>query len=279
MWVFGGRRSNDSADPPASLRDAFLRHTLQLPPKTHPWLRELSTPEDFTHWWAFSGYKDLLTFERDACHLAQAVILFVESPGAFAELGAIASNDSLVSHLFAVVEDKHAETSSFLALGPLTRVQRLGARSITANFQAGQHPTSDSLDSICEHFTEWLSLPPHKSKLDILCETHRMLLLSTLVDILIVSKINELIKALQHFHVNISEERVKEILSLLHFFDIIRKVERGHETFYIRSYKNQSAYVDFSGNEKPFDRIRFKTIRQQFIDSHKRYSFILKDAK
>ena len=154
VWVFGGQFSSDSDASPSSLRESFWRQTLSLLPSSkRPWLPNLSRPEDFPDWWAFSGYKDLLAFERDACHLAQATILFAESPGALAELGAIASEDSLVRHTLVVVEDRYQKEQSFLKLGPLKRVDDLGGLCIVGDAK-NKTLAEEDFQSLIEHLED-----------------------------------------------------------------------------------------------------------------------------
>ena len=74
IWLFGGKGGfrMGSPDPCESLRESFWRQSMALP--TSPgraWVTDLDIPENHPGWWAFSGYDDLLTFERDACHLAR----------------------------------------------------------------------------------------------------------------------------------------------------------------------------------------------------------------
>ena len=51
--------------------------------------------------------------------LADLVLIIVESPGTFAELGAFSLSDELRKKLLPLVDTKYKKTSSFIATGPL----------------------------------------------------------------------------------------------------------------------------------------------------------------
>ena len=118
IWLFGGQFAESTTLPPRSLRDAFNRSCHK---RSNEWIQDITRPEDYPDWLAFSGYEDLLLFERDAGLLSRAIVLFVESEGAIAELGAFALDDQLHKKLFVVISRKYRESpfrQSFLNLAP-----------------------------------------------------------------------------------------------------------------------------------------------------------------
>lgn len=276
IWVFGGRFSDAHGDLPSSLRDSFWNQTLKLPPSSdRPWLANLCRPEDFPDWWAFSGYKDLLAFERDACHLAQATILFAESPGALAELGAIASEDSLVRHTLVVVEEKYNKERSFLKLGPLRRVDDLGGLCIVGNSQNNTLATED-FQSLIEQLDGWLPKIKKTQTFNHASHTHQTLLLADLVDVLLISKEDEIHQATSHFGVKLDTKRMKEILNLLDFFELINIVRRGNEIFYVRKNNSPAPWIDYTGEKSKFDRLRFKIERTEAVTKNSRLNYVLR---
>lgn len=275
VWVFGGQFSSGSDAPPSSLRESFWRQTLSLPPSSkRSWLPNLSRPEDFPDWWAFSGYKDLLAFERDACHLAQATILFAESPGALAELGAIASEDSLVRHTLVVVEDRYQKEQSFLKLGPLKRVDDLGGLCIVGDAK-NKTLAEEDFQSLIEHLEDWFPNTSKTQQFSPASQTHQTLLLADIVDILLISKEDELHQAAIHFGVKFDIERMREILGLLDFFEVIKIVRRGNEVFYTRKHNSSAPWIDYSGKDTKFNRLHFKTTRIEAVNDSRRLKYAL----
>jgi hypothetical protein len=70
-------------------------------------------------------FYDLLELETLVADLVSVVLLFAESPGSLAELGAFAADDAIRQRLVAVIEDRFRDrTESFIHLGPIRRITR-----------------------------------------------------------------------------------------------------------------------------------------------------------
>ncbi len=280
IWLFGGVFGGDKAARPSSLRESFWRRSLSAPPSTQlAWTTELEIPESHSGWWAFSGYDDLLTFERDACHLARAIILFPESPGSLAELGALAVDDSIVSRLLVVVQRQYLEAGareSFLNLGPLRRVEALQNRCVIGTGQ-GSDLAEDDFDTIAEFVHDRLPSLPSTERLRIDVPTHRLLLTADLVDLLQICKPVELKAALDHFGVDLSIHELDRTAKLLEFFDLIRIEHRGSEHFLVRREKSDRTWVNYTAREgrPPFDRSRFKLTRRSLLEGNRRFMSVL----
>lgn len=282
IWLFGGKGGfrMGSSDPSESLRESFWRQTLSLPPSpARRWINDLDIPENHHGWWAFSGYADLLMFERDACHLARAVILFPESPGSLAELGALAVDESIVDRLLVFVQAKYLHVDnreSFLNLGPLRRVESRKNRCVIG----AESPTDLSVDDF-ETITDFIDarLPhvPGTEKLRIENPTHKLLLIADLIDLLLISKPAELQIALHHFGVSISSKELDQATKLLEFFQLIRVEHRGTEYFFVRRDHADRAWVDYTSKEgQPvFDRSRFKLARRELLQGDRRKLSVL----
>lgn len=279
IWLFGGVFGNDKTSPPSSLREAFWRKSLEMPPSPQlKWTSELEIPEDHPGWWAFSGYEDLLTFERDACHLARAIVLIPESPGSLAELGALAVDDSIVSRLLVVVQSRYLEASareSFLNLGPLKRVEVLKNRCVIGS--ASNDLSSDDFETIAEFVHERLPSLPSTERLHVDLPTHRLLLTADLVDLLLICRPPELQAALNHFQVNQSIQDLERSAQLLEFFGLIRIEHRGSEHFFVRREKADRNWVNHTARAgaPPFDRSRFKLARRAILESNQRLMSVL----
>lgn len=282
IWLFGGPVEL-SEKPEASLRDSFRRQTLAMPPSTgSSWLASLDLPENYNDWWAFSGYGDLLEFERDACYLARATVLFAESPGALAELGALSIDNTLIDRLIVVVPTRYFDPEnrrSFLNLGPL---KRAGDRSHLCVISATDKKTLpvDDVQLVVESVQKWLPPFPKTKILGTGNPTHRLLLLADLVDLLLVSKTEELMAACRHFEVEYSEVAITQALKLLDFFSLIRIEQRGSEMFFARRAGSGAPWVDYTSKGKEhFDRSRFKIDCNEWIDAHPRRKAILERTK
>lgn len=127
VFLCGGQLS-DNGSPPVSLRDAFYWALDNPIMKIGEWLtaEEVTRRSDF-----FDNYGDILLFETDLAQIVKLIVLFCESEGSAAELGAFAAIDDILERLYVVVREHHWNDNSFIKLGPLRRVERkIGRKAI-----------------------------------------------------------------------------------------------------------------------------------------------------
>lgn len=86
----------------------------------------------------FDSKIDLLTFEEFLAEVSDAIILFVESPGSFCELGAFAYADSLFSDkMIIVLDESYHNSRSFIATGPVLKASDNGSKIVYAEIKDG----------------------------------------------------------------------------------------------------------------------------------------------
>lgn len=81
------------------------------------------TPEEFNIFAPYGNYKDWLSFESEFAQIVDLIILFSESYGSVAELGAFAMVEEIAIRLLVVMDDKNYSDLSFVALGPVRRLE------------------------------------------------------------------------------------------------------------------------------------------------------------
>lgn len=103
----------------------------------------------------FNSEIDLLTFEEFLAEVSDAIILFVESPGSFCELGAFAYADSLFSSkMIIVLDESHRDSRSFVATGPVLKASAHEARIVYAEIENGALLASEELRSAVLDLTD-----------------------------------------------------------------------------------------------------------------------------
>lgn len=103
----------------ASMRDAFYRLSPFEPFSKY----RIVIPDDISFAPPTGPYEQLLHFERDLAQLCELVLLFTESPGSFAELGAFAMVPEIAPRLLVLIDGKNYADSSFIKLGPVRSLQ------------------------------------------------------------------------------------------------------------------------------------------------------------
>jgi hypothetical protein len=125
IFLCGGPYSDITELIPRSLRDAFLKINDYPPLKK----RVLLLAEDVTRAYSFfDSYDNILEFETDLAQIVELIILFCESEGSLAELGAFAMIDEIAKRLFVIVRQMHWKVDSFVRLGPLRLIERKYSR-------------------------------------------------------------------------------------------------------------------------------------------------------
>lgn len=79
--------------------------------------------EDANQIYRDTRYSDLISFEEDIARIVSCVLVIVESPGSFAELGAFAMNDTISQSLRVIVQTKFADSESFIRYGPIQKLR------------------------------------------------------------------------------------------------------------------------------------------------------------
>lgn len=81
------------------------------------------TPEEFKIFAPDGNYQDWLSFESEFAQIVDLIILFSESYGSVAELGAFAMVEEIALRLLVVMDDKNYADPSFVKLGPVRRLE------------------------------------------------------------------------------------------------------------------------------------------------------------
>ncbi|WP_421932929.1 retron St85 family effector protein [Phenylobacterium sp.] len=120
VFLCGGEKSDIGVPIPLSLRDAFLK--IANNPAMQD--RHVVLAEDINVFYlSRADYRDLLAFETDLAQICELIILFSESEGSHAELGAFSMVDEISERLLVILRDRHYEDESFIKLGPLLSLQ------------------------------------------------------------------------------------------------------------------------------------------------------------
>lgn len=69
--------------------------------------------------------QDLLTLENLLATSVGSIVILLQSPGTFSELGAFANHNELKNKLVVVVDEKYRKSQSFINTGPLRYLQRM----------------------------------------------------------------------------------------------------------------------------------------------------------
>jgi len=100
--------------------------------------------------------QDLLTLENLLADSASAVVILLQSPGTFTELGAFTNYKKLNNKLIVIIDPKYARKRSFINLGPIrflkkTKSKVLSIKMDNSNFNKLVEQITDSARDIAKH--------------------------------------------------------------------------------------------------------------------------------
>jgi hypothetical protein len=147
LFLCGGALATDGAKP-LNLRDYIYRYRRLRSPY------EIVLAEKATQLYRDTNYTDLISFEEDIARIAAVVLVIAESAGSLAELGAFASNDTILKALRVMIKEKHESDESFIRYGPVERVKK-AKREYLGVYPWRDHANGNLIvSSVRPHYTE-----------------------------------------------------------------------------------------------------------------------------
>lgn len=259
ILVFGGKKSVKIDEKYISCRNVFLDWAFST---NHELSKFLKTPEDYPEWNNFEGYQNLIEFERDAGSLSSCILLFSESYGAIAELGAFSMDETLCERLLVVVDKKHHPAISFVSLGPIKLLQAISEDSVfVVESIKDKNSFESELTSLAEALVTKFASIPKTQTFTSTRSRDQLLLIADLVELFGAITKKELKELIEFMGVAILPTRFNQMLNQLKLFDLINQQQKGNQIYLVaptlEKRKNYLNYVAQHGQPN-FDRTRTK---------------------
>jgi hypothetical protein len=257
ILVFGGPASK-SDDRYSSCRNVFLNWAAET---DFELARDFRTPEQFPEWNHFEEKYNLVDFEKDVGCLSRGILLFLESPGALAELGAFCTNNVLCERLLVVIEQKHYDADSFIKWGPVQRITDEYSEDAICVVSTTKKPQA---------FAKEVAGVGRalQDKVKPLSETKQFNANETRDQFLLIADLVELFGAVTQIELDIllkfmgiETPNLKRMLKQLALFELIFKVPVNNERYYVPSKKPRIHFLDYTAlTGSKFERSRFKLL-------------------
>lgn len=261
VFLCGGA-IDGTLDPPVALRDAFYRIVSTAPPAYSLVLAEGAVPLT-----AEAGYKDLFSFESDIAQLVGLILLFAESAGSLAELGAFAALKTVSPRVLAVLDDFYYNQVSFIRNGPVLFLENEHGEEWVivldrADVGISDNGTLENLnpaafcDTVLPAIENRLKANPRWSKFDIENAGHAILLTVGLCQEYGALTVKEIKSYLGEF--GIDEPRLINFTYCAQLLGWIKKVRKGHHIFYVATGGDPAIDYTISGDGPPHDKVRWR---------------------
>ncbi len=226
---------------------------------------------------AAKHYDNLLELEADLAYLSALILVFVESAGSIAELGAFCQARVLSKKLVAVLEHGHQDEQSFIQDGPVALLQRndqdsvhfypwLGAPDKYGKKRIDRHRAEETVRQLLDWLLRRMKGLKKKERFRKSHRGHRLLLIADLIELGTIVQLGEIVSLLIGLGVKIETNRLKRYLFLLEKLNLIDKTKYGHKTYYVAG-TDSAVYVDYALKlrDKAWDRLRAKSDLHQTL--------------
>lgn len=270
VFLCGGAISNsDPPLPPTMLRDVYYRYR-KLDLSNLPFRIVLAEEADPLT--TEAGYNDLLSFESDIAQIVGLIVLFVESAGSFAELGAFSALETIAPNLLAVMLDYYYDQKSFIKNGPIKYLESrhgedsvlsieladLGikdARNITdVNSSALCDTLENSINYRLDKLSKWRAFNPHN-------DGHKILIMTGLCQEYGALTMSEVRSLLADLGVEVELARLKSYIYCAELMRWVKMTRKGHQMYVVAlTSDNQERALDWVfKKESPFkERVRWR---------------------
>ena len=237
IFLCGGKTAKGG--PYKSARDYFNRH---LKRKKSTIAARVRLAEEVNRWFQRdNAFADLLELENYLAHLADITVLFVESPGSIAELGAFANSDDIRPKTLAVLNNSHKSEGSFISDGP---IQKLSNEDEDHVHYYTWNPDDLHSDLTKEEFAELSNelvkfleeieaARPKQPSLKIAERGHALLLVADLIRMAGVATTSELLECLSALGCEADRKVLKRFLSVLQSVGFVISHRRSNQEFFV----------------------------------------------
>jgi len=250
---------------PKSLRDAFLRIADKRPFNRHTTL----IAEDLNAFFPRGKYTDILTFEADIAQLSDLVLLFSESFGSAAELGAFSMVEEIASRLLVVIDDNNYNKDSFIKYGPIRALENAygdGAicvlhRSdlkIAAIHDIRGLDSNAFADRLGAAFAARIAATKVSTAFNAALPGHVMKLIVGLIQHYGALTIEEMDVLLYCLNVSLGYDRLASLMLCAEYAGWVDKQKRGLQTYYGSRAEKEAIEFKLKTNMPAIDRARWR---------------------
>lgn len=276
LFICGGECAKITENP-TSVRDLVLR---QISEKNEKILSRIIQAEDMQSWLDSGAFNDLVLFEKALAYLADKIILFVESPGSIAELGAFSFLEDISNKLLVFITGRYRESSSFITLGPIKKLLKNDSQSVkfydwdtglSMRINADLQKVEDLKDSIISDIENALNNHNIRRKFNQRNKEHVLFFICDLVSLFPALQMTEIMDVCHMALIDIERSDLIGYLYMLTKSGLLKEINHG-ETYYLinRNYHHVKfiAYKN-KDNDGMLDRARIKVGMIEYLKKSK----------
>lgn len=237
IFLCGGPKESLSKKGWASARHFIAEHVRNKYPDLS---KDIVLAEVHVDWRSGTHYKTLLDVELDIVNLAKIIVIFLESPGAIAELGSFSMINDVREKIHIFVQHEHYDKRSFIFDGlvayadmsvPQSRVYayewKIKKKGLADHKEFARHA-----DDIVNDIQSALDQPWHEIEFDGAHSGHQILFLNQVIYIFSALSLSECIGIMCRLFL-LTKKEVLSRLYALERLGLIKKEAYGKNSYYM----------------------------------------------
>jgi hypothetical protein len=264
VFLCGGKYDEDPTKG-TSVRHYYWHY---LKCKDPNFLKDIVFAEKINDWFDGDKFTDLLHLERTLAELASLIVLFVESAGSMAELGAFALLETVKDKLFIVTHSGYTATQSFIKLGPVRHLEKRSKGICDAiPWSKNTDVSGACLEQVEKFFPELHQriLRARESKrfhrsFDSKNIGHHVLLTCDLVSIFGLSRKSEITRCLRVIGIKVDRSDVDRYLYCLEKLSYVERIQIFGYTYFRSTSKIDFMSFAFREGSVIRDRARWRAL-------------------
>lgn len=272
IFLCGGSLESFQSKP-KSARGFYIKHVEENNPELKT---KFILAEAINDWYDENIYKDLLSFERDLASLSSLTVLFVESAGSIAELGAFSLLEPINKSLFAIIESDKSAERSFINLGPVRYIKNIREGSIhfykweivtPKNGREIFFLSEDAIDLTERILNFHKSLPKELSFVP-KNVGHVILFIADVINVLIISKLSEIQIILKSLGIPLKERILNRYVYILQKLGLVKKVSYSNNDYFVACKDTSYIRYSFQPQTSLRDMDKWRTFFQKEYEEH-----------
>ena len=227
-------------------------------------------------------FPDLLELENYLAHLADITVLFVESPGSIAELGAFANSDDIRPKMLAVLNNSHETEGSFISDGPIRKLSNENEDHVhyytwnpnDLHSDLTEAEFADMTNDLVTFLEEIEAARPRQSSLKPAERGHALLLVADLIRMPGVATTSELLECLSALGCEADRKVLKRYLSVLQSVGFVTAHRRSNQKFFVRASEQKFIRYAYIKGAHLRDQYRIKAELTKGLEPIKRSAVI-----
>jgi len=275
LFICGGE-TDVSKEPPISVRDYVLR---RISEKKEVFSR-IILAEEMQSWLQAGAFQNLVLFEKALAHLADKIVVFVESPGSIAELGAFSFLEDIYGKLLIFISSDYKESNSFITLGPIKKLINNNDQSVkfyewsykgSTKISSDLNKIPDLVDFIVSDIECAISKQDIKKEFKVDKVEHILLFICDLLCLFPALQMTEIhdICYINGLKLEISD--LKGYLFILTRTHLLKEIQHGETYFMVNDRYLDTKFIKYAqrGDHKIHDRSRIKVDMIEYLRKSK----------